>query len=367
MRHMWMRAVCTILATFFSLCFCNNAMALGNEVEPVYTLKDSEGRMLTMRAGRMYVDDEYIAGDNRHYRVVSVDDAGMTATAALIGQSTENQTDVAAFHALAEEKVEKNAKDDKKLICMYSTHSDECYVPSDGESSKWEDAGIYDVGNSLKDELEKKGISVVYSEETFLPHDADAYTRSRSTAEELLKKGPDALLDIHRDAIPAEQYETTVDGDDISMVRLFVGRSNQNAAANKAFARRIKSVADKKYPGLIKDIYIGKGNYNQELYPQALLLEFGTHEIEKEKAIGATEYIAEVLDDVLYGASAKAEGTKTEKRSSAATGIAWAVGLVILAAIVYALVSTGSIKGMGEKIKRSASEVTGGLFGKKKK
>ena len=126
-------------------------------------------------------------------------------------------------------------------------------------------------------------------------------------------------------------------------------------------------MADKKYPGLIKDIYIGKGNYNQELYPQALLLEFGTHEIEKEKAIGATEYIADVLDDVLYGASAKAEGTKTEKRSSVATGIAWAVGLVILAAIVYALVSTGSIKGMGEKIKRSASEVTGGLFGKKKK
>ena len=367
MRHMWMRALCTIFAAFFSLCFCGNARAFENEAEPVYTLKDADGQMLTMRAGRMYVDDEYIAGDNRHYCIVSVDDASMTATAEFIGQSVDEPADVAAFHALAEEKVEKNANDDKKLICMYSTHSDECYVPSDGESSKWEDAGIYDVGNSLKDELEKKGISVVYSEETFLPHDADAYTRSRSTAEELLKKGPDALLDIHRDAIPAEQYETTVDGDDISMVRLFVGRSNQNSEANKAFARRIKSVADEKYPGLIKDIYIGKGNYNQELYPQALLLEFGTHEIEKEKAIGATEYIADVLDDVLYGASAKAEGTKAEKRSSAATGIAWAVGLVILAAIVYALVSTGSFKGMGEKIRRSASEVTGGLFGKKKK
>ena len=36
--------------------------------------------------------------------------------------------------------------------------------------------------------LEQRGIKTIYSKETFLPHDADAYTRSRRTAEELLKK-----------------------------------------------------------------------------------------------------------------------------------------------------------------------------------
>ena len=35
------------------------------------------------------------------------------------------------------------------------------------------------------------------------PHDAMAYDRSRRTAAELLKKNPIALLDIHRDAVPA--------------------------------------------------------------------------------------------------------------------------------------------------------------------
>lgn len=180
-----------------------------------------------------------------------------------------------------------------------------------------------------------------------------------------MKQNPDALLDIHRDAVPAEQYETEVDGEDISKVRLFVGRNNQNAAENKAFARQIKAEADREYPGLIKDIFIGKGNYNQELYPHALLMEFGTHEIEKEKAQAAAGYIAEVLDNVLYGPSASAEGAKSASKGGATKGVLWVMGLGILAAAVYALAATGTLKGAWAKMGRTVSEVTGGLFGKK--
>lgn len=337
-----------------------SAHASENDGDCLYTLYDTEGSRLTARAGRMYSGDEYISDDDRIFRIISVDDIRQTAVAEVQDGIPD---DVPAFSALAEEDVEKAVNDDKRLICMYSTHSDESYTPSDGEYSKWENAGIYDVGNALKDELEAKGIEVIYSEETFLPHDADAYNRSRSTAEELLKKAPDALLDLHRDAIPAEEYETTVDGEKVSKIRLFVGRSNQNSAANKAFARQIKKVADEKYPGLIKDIYIGKGNYNQELYPHALLLELGTDDISKEKVIDSTKYIADVLDEVLYGSSAQA-AEKAEAKPSA-KGIGWVIGLAVLAAIIYALVSTGSFGGMWNKLKRGTSEITGGLFGKK--
>ena len=327
----------------------------------VYTLLDGEGRMLTQRAGRIYPGDEYIAGDDGWYRVTAVDDAALTATAEYLGQAA---LDTQAFNTLVA-GARAEGEDGKKRIAMYSTHSDESYVPGDGTSSKWKGAGIYDVGDSLKKALEERGIDVVYSKETFLPHDADAYTRSRRTAEELLKRDPDALLDIHRDAVPAEQYETKVDGEDISKVRLFVGRTNQNAAENKAFAQQIKAEADREYPGLIKDIFIGKGNYNQDLSPNSLLLEFGTHEIEKEKAQEATGYIAEVLDSVLFGTSAKAEGAKARRAGAAAKGIGWVVGLAALAAVGYALLSTGSVKGAWEKLGRRAGELTGGLFGRR--
>lgn len=323
----------------------------------VYTLVDESGRALTRRGGKMYVGDEYISGDDRYYRIISVDDVSQTATAEDLGEAT---IDVSALSSFLKAYA-KTETDGEKLVCMYSTHSDESYVPTDGDSSLWENAGIYDVGDALKKELESRGIKTVYSKETFLPHDAGAYNRSRATAEELLKKGPDALLDIHRDATPADEYETEVEGEDISKVRLFVGRSNQNRAANKAFAQQIKKTADKEYPGLIKDIYIGKGNYNQELYPHALLLEFGTHKIEKDKAIGATGYMADVLSQVLYGETAKAE----ETASPAIKGIAWAVGIAIVGALIYALVSTGTFDGMKKKLARGVSEITGGAIGKK--
>jgi len=333
--------------------------------ETPYTLLDAEGNVLTMRGGRIWPGDEYIAGDDRWYRVASVDDAAHTATAEYLGLSRPDGEAVSAF---ATGKGGDSANGDgKKLVAMYSTHSDESYVPDDGTASKWKGAGIYDVGDSLKAALEKRGIETLYSKETFLPHDADAYTRSRRTAEELLKQEPDALLDIHRDAVPAEQYETRVDGEDISKVRLFVGRTNQNAAENRAFARQIKAEADKKYPGLIKDIFIGKGNYNQDLSANALLLEFGTHEIEKEKAQEATGYIAEVLDNVLFGPGAKAEGAEATRNVAVARGVGWAIALAALAAAVYALASTGSLQGAWQKLGQRAGELTGGLFGSRRR
>ena len=323
----------------------------------VYTLYDDQGNELTMRAGRMFVGDEYISGDDRLYRVASVDDAQKTARAEYIGPAVYDASAATAFASLI-----ARAESEKK-IAMYSTHSDESYVPSDGESSKLENAGIYDVGEALAESFEERGIEVVYSKETFHPHDAGAYRRSRRTAEELLKDNPDALLDIHRDAIPAEQYETEVDGEDVSMVRLFVGRSNPNGDENRAFAQEIKAVADEEYPGLVKDIYIGKGNYNQELYPRALLLEMGTHEIEKEKAMASTDYIADVISEVLYGESAKAE--ESAEQSGVASGVFWVIGAVIVIAVIYALASTGRLSAIWDKIRRAGSEMTGGAIGKK--
>ena len=167
--------------------------------------------------------------------------------------------------------------------------------------------------------------------------------------------------------MPADQYETEVNGEDISKVRLFVGRTNQNAAENKAFAQQIKAEADREYPGLIKDIFIGKGNYNQDLSPNSLLLEFGTHTIDKEKAQDAAGYVAEVLDNVLFGPAARAEGNRSQRSGAVAKGVGWALGFAALAAVAYALIATGSLRGAWDKLARRTSEMTGGLMGRKGK
>lgn len=339
-----------------------------NDGDCVYTMYSTDGELLTLRGGRMYVGDEYISGDNRHFRVTHVDEDECAAYAEYLG-TADLGTAVSGpeeMEALLAQLGVAYADEGKGTICMYSTHSDESYVPGDGTSSKLEDAGIYDVGNAFKEELEKLGYTVVYSEDTFLPHDTGAYSRSASTAEELLKKSPEALFDIHRDGVPAEQYETEVEGEEVSMVRLFVGRSNANRDANMAFAKEIKAIADKKYPGLVKDIYMGKGNYNQELYPQALLLEFGTHEIDKDLVVKSTSYMAEIVDNAISGGTAQAAETDTERNTGAGKAIIWVIAIAIIAALIYALASTGRLGGMWDKFKRSVSEITGGSAGKRK-
>ena len=350
----------------------------------VYRIYDEAGAYLTSFAGRVYQDDEYIAGDNKLYIVTAVDDSMLTATASYVGMETAGErvetqsvfgNAAAATNApgaspgtTASTNASPNAGGGKKLVTMYSTHNDESYEPTDGTSSKTKDPGIFDVGDALKKNLEAKGVEVVYDKSSHLPHDAGAYRRSRQTAEELLKKQPEALIDIHRDGIPDPgEYDKTIAGEEATKVRLLVGRSNPNADANRNFAKEIKATADKKYPGMIKDIFIGKGNYNQELYPQSILLEFGTHTNDKERAIKSTEFMANVLDDVLFGGSAKAETSTKQGNKSAGKGVLWLIGGLIVAGVIYALVATGTFEGMKHRLARATSEVTGGTIGRKPK
>lgn len=340
--------------------------------ENVWTIYDEDGQYLTSIYGRVYLDDEYISSDNRLYRIIKVDDSKRTAVAQYIGQESLIEPDNEAVATVAQES--------KRLIGIYSTHSDESYIPTDGAESKEKDAGIYDVDEALKKALEECGIEVELDTTTHLPHDAGAYRRSRSTAARLLKSQPAALLDIHRDGIPdPDEYVQKIEDEDATKVRLLVGKSNPNADANRKFAKQIKAAADEMYPDLIKDIYIGKGDYNQELAPRAILLEFGTHTIKKERAIKSTTYMADVLERVLFGSTAKAEGaanadadaagaetTAEAGGSGAAWGILWVVGIALAAIVGYGLITTGSFSGMWNKVKRGASETTGGLLGKKR-
>jgi len=353
--------------------------------ENVFTVSDSAGQPLFSLAGHITEGDEYVSHENVLYRVTSV--TGQSAIAERIGN--EPMPDVSWLDAGAAQAVFASpdasipaastpGDGKKKLIAMYVTHSDESYVPSDGTQSIEGQGGIYDVARSFRDSLQKLGIDVILDESTHLPHDSGAYRRSRRTAERLLQKRPDAIIDIHRDGIPdPEQYKTKIDGENASQVRLLVGRGNQNSAVNREFAKEIKAVADKKYPGLIKDIFIGKGNYNQDLSPNAILLEFGTHTLSKERVLNSTDVMAEVVSTTLYGdatPSARAEADHQtevkakpsgEKDKRSMSSMVWLIVLLVVGALLFALLQTGGGKAMGDKLRRNASEITGGLLGKK--
>ena len=153
----------------------------------------------------------------------------------------------------------------------------------------------------------------------------------------------------------------------MTKVRLLVGRSNQNAEANKQFAAQIKAVADRRYPGLVKDIYIGKGTYNQDLMSQAVLLEFGTHKSDKNQVLASTAYMADVLNRTLYGGVTGAAGSGAAKENTGGwVGVAWVLGLLAAGMIAYSLLATGHGRDALAKFKSNFREMTGGLLGKRK-
>lgn len=259
-----------------------------------YTVRDAAGLTIFQTGLAVHVDDRYINENNVEYIVIKVN--GLNATASVIQKESSVITEpvkpaIAAPGAL--NPALKGAK--TSHVVVYHTHTDESYVPTSGQASKPGNGDIYTVGDTLAETLQNAGVSVTHSRAAHDPHDINAYSRSRRTLTQLLKEQPDAAYDIHRDSAPISAYITTINGVDSSRVMMVIGKSNPNMQTNLAYAKRIKARADNLYPGLIRGIFMGRGDYNQELYPTAMLFEIGTEGISLDLAENGVRCLGDVL------------------------------------------------------------------------
>ena len=260
-----------------------------------YTLVDSSGRIILQTGLPVGIGDEFIDEDNNRYRVSTIN--GWNGTMVRVFRKPAGEKGLSALIRRAE-PVQADL-DDQPRVGIYCTHSDESYKPSQGSESDRGSGAIYRVAYSLASSLVEDGITVDQSFATHDPHDINAYARSRRTMMHLLKKGPSAVFDIHRDSAPATAYLTYITGVESAKVMIVVGRQNPNMNANLAFAEQIKERADELYPGLIRGIFIGRGSYNQDLFPRALLFEIGTSELPEEYAQNAAHGLGDVLSTLL--------------------------------------------------------------------
>ncbi len=300
-----------------------------------YTVKDEAGNVLFTTGHIVHVGDEFISAEDMRYQVTVVE--GMSATAAALGK----------MEALLEFPAPVGAQTNTRnnpTVAIYHTHSDESYEPTDGASSIPAKGGVFQVGQSLAEAIKRKGANAVQNTTSHDPHDAGAYDRSRRTLVQLLKQNPAAVFDVHRDAGPAEPYLEDVPGyGTVSRGMIVIGRANPKMSSNLDFARRLMDSVNSKYSGLVKGIFMGKADFNQDLHDRALLLEMGTEQVSKEAAEKGADLIGSVVPSLLGVSSAPSGGTTGKN-------IGWILGLTVAGTFVYLWISTGSWEEMKAKI-----------------
>lgn len=370
-----------VILSIALFCFCSGAMAEEEREKGYFTVYE-EGTDKKIFATSMVVNvgDQYLDEDNNFYEVVKV--SGDKAYAKFLRKEDIAKAldfpEAKAMASAAQENynASKTAELKKeRVIAVYHTHSDESYIPTDGKSSIPYKGGIFKVGDSLTAALERKGIKVIHSMKPHDPHDSMAYQRSRRTVMELLKQSPDALLDIHRDAVPAEEYQGKVNGKTLAKVRLVIGRQNPQMSTINNFAWQLKATADKKYPGLIKGIFYGKGSYNQDLFPHAMLIEAGTYTNSRYNAEDGVDFMADVIAATIYGEDYQKKvgpggGATTQipgEGGNAAKTIGWIVGIAIVGLGAYMFISTGGWKELSSKVKRFTGSEFANFLGNTKK
>ncbi|UNC92478.1 stage II sporulation protein P [Candidatus Contubernalis alkaliaceticus] len=334
-----------------------------------YSMVDENDHRIMRTARHIHVGDQYICGKNKLYEVHSVVD--YTAHAREIERTQAGSSFFSDFISSVGERLNFNipvllqsqeAQQENRLLGVYHSHGAEAYVPGDGEESIDEGGGILDVGRSLAQALEDKGIEVIHSEETHVPHDSGAYVRSRRTAEEMLQEDPDALFDVHRDAVPPDEYLAEVEGEERVQIQLIVGRQNQNASNIQQFAEGLKEKGDELYPNLVKGIFMAQGNYNQDMSPNAMLLEVGAHENEKAGAQESVVLFADVISKYLYGTDEGGEQIGLTQDSpggpggTAITQVFSLLALVVAALAAYLLISTENLEEAKAKLKHFTSK-----------
>jgi stage II sporulation protein P len=159
-----------------------------------------------------------------------------------------------------------------------------------------------------------------------------------------------AIIDVHRDAVPPDVYETVVSGQKVTKIKFVIGRENPRMSANLQFAKELKSVLDEIHPGLVEGILVTRGNYNQDLAPRALLVEVGSHTNSREDAQKGVALFADAFPRVFGITGVRPEAPVPPTNRGDWKALFWGILIAggMLAGFLY--LNSGSWKGARERL-----------------
>ncbi len=201
--------------------------------------------------------------------------------------SDENTEEVSGIEAsYIEDPYKTNIKE--PIVYIYNTHQSEGYQKSNNASYNITPSVLM-ASYILRESLNDLGIpSLVETNDIteLLRINSWKYSYSYAASKILLKdameKNPSLkyFIDLHRDSMSYEITTTTIDNKNYAKMLFVIGKDHENYEENLKFANKLNAYIKEKYPSLTRGISLKGGSgvngiYNQDISPNAILIELG--------------------------------------------------------------------------------------------
>lgn len=195
-------------------------------------------------------------------------------------------------------------KEDK--VYIFHTHTTESFYPHLPDTTTAYDGkvNITLVGERLGESLERKGIGAEVETTNLVSYDT-----ARPVVEEAMSQDEslEYYFDLHRDSIARKHTTTTIEGKEYARFAFVIGAEHSNYEQNLKFASEMHQLLEEKYPGISRGVITKKGPgvdgvYNQDLNPNAMLIEFGGVHNHLDELYRSADVFAEVFAGYFHNA-----------------------------------------------------------------
>ncbi|MFC0274846.1 stage II sporulation protein P [Metabacillus herbersteinensis] len=211
----------------------------------------------------------------------------------------------------------------KKVVYVYHSHSRESFLPylreEDPKDAFHSKVNITMVGQMLERALKQRGIGtqadstdiVQLLDDRGLIYDS-SYKISREVAISAMDESKDLeiFIDIHRDSLRREATTISIKGESHAKLLFVIGTGHKDYQKNKKFAEAINSLIEKNYPGLSKGVLEkdkkqGNGVYNQDLSPNAMIVEIGGVDNNLEELNRTVRVLSDMISEYYWHGETK--------------------------------------------------------------
>lgn len=216
-----------------------------------------------------------------------------------------------------------NLADGQPAVLILHTHATESYTQTAEDtyaaSSSFrtldERQNMISIGDEVARILEENGISVIHDRQLHdYPSYNGSYDNAQAAMEEYFAQYPTIrlVLDLHRDAAENENGQVAtyaqVSGQDSAQLMLVLGSDAggyEHPYWEQTFSlgMKLQALLERQAPGICRSTNFTYQRYNQQLWPNTILVEVGTAGNTRAEALVAARALAESIVALAHGAA----------------------------------------------------------------